>query len=76
MKGWVLSQEGDKWSVRFDVRDRGIWILPFVRGLATLAARFRLVISRLVFDFCSPFRFSWSSPCGQVHVFACSSPWD
>ena len=25
MKDWVLSQEGDKWSVKFDVV---IWILP------------------------------------------------
>ena len=39
MKEWVLSQEGDKWSVRFDVRvffgrgGGGIWILPFVDGL-------------------------------------------
>ena len=23
MKDWVLSQEGDKWSVKFDVRDLG-----------------------------------------------------
>ena len=23
MKGWVLSQEGDQWSVRFDARDFG-----------------------------------------------------
>ena len=23
MKEWVLSQEGDKWSVKFDVRDLG-----------------------------------------------------
>ena len=39
MKDWVLSREGDRWSVKFDVRDwrrregRGIWILPFVEGL-------------------------------------------
>ena len=34
MIDWVLSQEGDKWSVNFDVRDLGgIWILPFVAGL-------------------------------------------
>ena len=35
MKDWVLSQEGDRWSVKFDVRDLGggIWILPFVDGL-------------------------------------------
>ena len=33
MKGWVLSQEGDKWSVRFDVRIwEGIWTQPFVVG--------------------------------------------
>ena len=23
MKDWVLSQEGDRWSVKFDVRDLG-----------------------------------------------------
>ena len=23
MKEWVLSQEGDQWSVKFDVRDLG-----------------------------------------------------
>ena len=38
MKEWVLSQEGDKWSVKFDIRDLGrgrggIWILPFGGGL-------------------------------------------
>ena len=40
MKDWVLSQEGDQWSVKLDVRDLGgrrreggIWILPFVDGL-------------------------------------------
>ena len=35
MKDWVLSQEGDRWSVKFDFRDLGgdIWILPFVDGL-------------------------------------------
>ena len=34
MKDWVLSQEGDKWSVKYDVRDLGvIWMLPFGDGL-------------------------------------------
>ena len=34
IKDWVLSQEGDKWSVKFDVRDLGdILILPFGDGL-------------------------------------------
>ena len=42
MRNWVLSQEGDKWSVKFDVRDLGghldttfrvgllLWLLVFV----------------------------------------------
>ena len=50
MKEWVLSLEGDKWSVRYDVRDLGGHLDTTFRGCsATLAARVRLVISRLVF---------------------------
>ena len=37
MKEWVLSREGDKWSVKFDVRDLGrhldglrLWLPGFV----------------------------------------------
>ena len=48
MKGWVLSQEGDMWSVRFDVRDLGGNLdTTFRRRSSTLAARVRLVIFRL-----------------------------
>ena len=48
MKGWVLSQKGDQWSVRFDVRDLGGLLDTTFRGWSsTLAARVRLVISRL-----------------------------
>ena len=36
-KGWVLSQEGDTWSVKFDVRD--------------LERHFRYYLSWVVFDF-------------------------
>ena len=33
MRDLVLSQEGDKWTVKFDVRDLGgILMLPFVAG--------------------------------------------
>ena len=50
MKDWVLSQEGDKWSVKFDVRDLGGLLDTTFRGWsATLATRVRLVIARLVF---------------------------
>ena len=52
MKSWVLSQEGDQWSVRFDVRDLGGHLDTTFRGWSsTLAARVRLVISRLVLIF-------------------------
>ena len=52
MKGWVLSQEGDQWSVRFDVRDLGGHLDTTFRGWSsTLAARVRLVLSRLVLIF-------------------------
>ena len=52
MKGWVLSQEGDQWSVRFDVRDLGGHLNTTFRGWSsTLAARVRLVLSRLVLIF-------------------------
>ena len=52
MKEWVLSQEGDKWSVKFDFRDLGLQSDTTFRGWSsTLAARVRLVISRLVLIF-------------------------
>ena len=41
MKGWVLSHEGDPWSVKFDVRDLGGHLDTTFRGWSsTLAARF------------------------------------
>ena len=59
-----------------DVRDLGGHLDTTFRGWsATLAARVRLVISRLVLIFCPPFGFSWSGSCGQVYVFACCSSW-
>ena len=55
MRDWVLSQEGDKWSVKYDVRDLGGHLDTTFRGWSsTLAARVRLVISRLVLVFVLP----------------------
>ena len=49
MKSWVLSQEGDQWSVKFDVRDLGGHLDTTFRGWSsTLAGRVRLVVARLV----------------------------
>ena len=58
MKDWVLSLEGDKWSVKFDVRDLGGHLDTTFRGWSsTLAARVRLVIARLVLIFALPLDF-------------------
>ena len=58
MKDWVLSQEGDKWSVKYDVRDLGGHLDTTFRGWSsTVAARVRLVISRLVLISALPLDF-------------------
>ena len=58
MKEWVLSQEVDKWSVKFDVRDLGRHLDTTFRGWSsTFAAGVRLVISRLVLIFALPLDF-------------------
>ena len=64
MKDRVLSQEGDKWSVKFDVQDLGGHLDTTLRGWSsTLAAWVRLVISRLVLIFVLPLDFH-----GRVRV--------
>ena len=46
MKGWVLSENGDKWSVKFDIRDLGGHLDTTFRGWSsTLAAGVRVVRS-------------------------------
>ena len=59
----LLGQEGDKWSVRFDVRDLGEHLDTTFSGSSTSAARVRLVISRLVLIFALPLDFH-----GRVRV--------
>ena len=64
MKDWVLSQDGEKGSVNFDVRDLGRHLDTTFRGWsATLATWVRLVISRLVLIFVLPLDFH-----GRVRV--------
>ena len=79
MKDWVLSQEGDKWSVGMM---SGIWEghvpddTTFRRQVvSTPAARVRLVISRLVLIFALPLDFHGRVQCGSLYVFACCSSW-
>ena len=59
-----VSLEGDKWSVKFDVRDLGGHLdTTFCGWSSTLAARVRLVLSRLVLIFALPLDFH-----GRVRV--------
>ena len=59
MRGWIVFDEGDRWSVKLDVRDLGGHMdTCFVRvWSATLATRVRLVIARLVLIFVLPLDF-------------------
>ena len=52
MTGLLLMREGDRWSVKLDVRDLGGHLDSTLRGWsATLASRVRLVVARLVLVF-------------------------
>ena len=62
MKDWVLSQEGEKWTVQLDVRDLGGHLDATFRGWSA-AARVRLVVARLVLVLILPFPFH-----GRVRV--------
>ena len=58
MRGWVVSDEGHRWSVKLDVRDLGEHLDSTFRGWsATLATKIRLVMSRLVLVFAFPLDF-------------------
>ena len=63
MRDWVLSCEGDQWSVKFDVRDLGGHLDTTFRGWSsTLAASVRLVpfgYFQVSSYFCSSSGFSW-----------------
>ena len=76
MKSWVLSHEGDQWSVNFDVRDLGVHLDTTFRGSSsTLAARVRLVISRLVLIFVLPLDFHGRVRMVPVHANSCCLTW-
>ena len=50
VQNWVLSQEGDRWSVKFDVRDLGGHLDTTFRGWSSnLAARVRLIFALPLF---------------------------
>ena len=58
MRGWIVTDEGDRWYVKLDVRDLGGHLDTAFRGWsATLAQRVRLVTARLVLIFVLPLNF-------------------
>ena len=57
-RGWVVSDEGHRWSVKLDVRDLGGHLDTTFHGWSsTLASRVRLVISRSVLVSALPLDF-------------------
>ena len=55
MRDWVVTDEGDRWTVKFDVRDLGGHLDTTFRGWSSsLASRVRLVIARLLVIFALP----------------------
>ena len=57
-RGWIVTDEGDKWSVELDVRDLGGHLdTTFRVWSAALATRVRMVISRLILNFVLPLDF-------------------
>ena len=58
MRGWVLSEEGHRWTVKLDVRDLGGHLDTTLRGWSSaLSLRVRLVISRFDLNFALPLDF-------------------
>ena len=58
MRGWVLSDEVHRWTVKLDVRDSGGHLDTTLREWSSiLSLRVRLVISRLYFIFAHPLDF-------------------
>ena len=58
MRGWVLSDEGHRWTDKLDARDIGGHLDTTLRGWSsTLSLRVRLVISRLDLNFALPLDF-------------------
>ena len=54
----MVSDEGDRWTVKLDVRDLGGHLDTTFRGWSsTLATRVRVVIARLVVVFALPLHF-------------------
>ena len=52
MRDWVVTDEGDRWTVKLDIRDLGGHLDTTFRGWSsTLATRVRVAISRLVVVF-------------------------
>ena len=75
IRSWVVTDEGDRWSVKLDVRDLGGHLDSTFRGWsATLATRVRLVIAGLVLIFAHPLDFHGTSGY-PFHVYSWRFAW-
>ena len=77
MRGWVVTDEGDRWTVKLDIRDLGGHLDTTFRGWSsTLATRVRVAIARLVVVFCIASSFSLSFGCSSEYVYSWCLAWD
>ena len=71
MRSWVATDEGDRWSVKQDVRDLGMHLdSPFRGWSASLATRVRLVIARLVLALLLSLWIFMETPSYPLHVYS------
>ena len=77
MRDWLVTDEGDRWTVKLDIRDLGGHLDTTFRGWSsTLATRVRVVIARLVVVFCIASSFSWSFGCSSEYVYSWCHAWN
>ena len=63
MRGWVVTDEGHRWSVKLDVRDLGGHLDTTLHGWSsTLASRVRSCHFSVGSCLCSSVGFSWAAP--------------
>ena len=76
VRGWVVSDEGHRWSVKLDVRDLGVilillsMVLVLYLGFSGSSCHFS-VGSCL----CSPVGLSWAPPGSSFHVYSWCFAW-
>ena len=77
MRNWFLSQEGDKWSVKFDVRDLGGHLDTTFSGLVFyICCSGSSCSCKVACYLCFASSFSWTDGCSSEFVYSWCFAWD